>query len=53
MTSPEQLKAYKFQLLKPYRTRNAMVAGGLFALCGAIYGYSMYKTKADDFDALS
>lgn len=46
----EQLKEYKRTLLKPYRSKNRLVAGGLFALVGAIFAASMYKTRADDFD---
>ncbi|KAI8905811.1 hypothetical protein EDD86DRAFT_210869 [Gorgonomyces haynaldii] len=48
--SAEQLKQYKLSLLRPHRTRNFAVAGGLFAFCLGIYYVSMRKTASDDFD---
>ncbi|KAI8822553.1 uncharacterized protein EV422DRAFT_566233 [Fimicolochytrium jonesii] len=48
--TPEQLMQAKMQIMRPYKTRNMAVGGGLIAFVLGIYVYSMYKTGHDDFD---
>ncbi|KAH6568795.1 hypothetical protein BASA50_003055 [Batrachochytrium salamandrivorans] len=48
----EELRQYKLQALRPYRTRNIALSMGLFGSVAAIYIYTMYKMKPDDFNKL-
>ncbi|TPX55858.1 hypothetical protein PhCBS80983_g04962 [Powellomyces hirtus] len=50
--SPEQLMATKLEIMRPYKTRNMAVGGGLIAFVLGVYVYSMYKTGHDDFDTV-
>ncbi|KAJ3172510.1 hypothetical protein HDU88_005838 [Geranomyces variabilis] len=50
--TPEELMATKLQIMRPYRTRNMAVGGGLLAFVLGVYCYSMYKTGHDDFDTI-
>ncbi|KAJ3195953.1 hypothetical protein HK101_010546 [Irineochytrium annulatum] len=50
---PDQFELLKARVMKPYRQRNAAVGLALVGFCGLVYGYSMYKTKIEDFDSFS
>ncbi|KAK5664803.1 Cytochrome c oxidase assembly factor 3, mitochondrial [Batrachochytrium dendrobatidis] len=50
--TPEELRKYKLQILRPYRTRNMVLSMGLFGSVAAIYAYTMYKMRPDDFNKL-
>jgi hypothetical protein len=50
--TPTQLRDYKRHLMKPYRKSNMLLAGAMFTGVAAIYAFSMYKTRQDDFSAL-
>ncbi|KAJ3013746.1 hypothetical protein HKX48_005533 [Thoreauomyces humboldtii] len=50
--TPDQLMAAKLDIMRPYRTRNILVGGGLLGFVFGVYAYSMYKTGHDDFDTL-
>ena len=46
----EQVVQMKRKLLRPHRTRNALVSGSLFTFCALVFVYSAYKTSPDNFD---
>ncbi|KAI8913715.1 hypothetical protein BC831DRAFT_489968 [Entophlyctis helioformis] len=50
--SPEELREVKLQAMRPYRTRNIALSLGLFGSMLAIYGYTMYKMRPDNFNEL-
>lgn len=50
--TPEQLKEYKREAMKPFKTRNIIVSFGLFSMVGLIYGITMYKMRPDDFNTI-
>ncbi|KAI8847307.1 hypothetical protein BC829DRAFT_490752 [Chytridium lagenaria] len=56
-TLEKQLPADQFEILrervmKPYRTRNLALGLTLVGFTGAMFAYSMYKTKIEDFDSV-
>nr|KAJ3410507.1 hypothetical protein HK105_002901 [Polyrhizophydium stewartii] len=50
--TPEELHALKLEAMRPYRKRNMTLAVGLFAGVGAIFAYTMYMMRPDDFDRI-
>jgi lambda repressor-like predicted transcriptional regulator len=50
--SPTELRDYKRHLMRPYRKKNMILAGAMFTGVAAIYAFSMYKTRQDDFSSL-
>ncbi|KAJ3204292.1 hypothetical protein HDU67_009652 [Dinochytrium kinnereticum] len=48
----DQFELLKERVMKPYRARNFAIGLTLVGFCGAMFAYSMYKTKIEDFESV-
>eukprot|EP00842_Homolaphlyctis_polyrhiza_P003159 jgi/Hompol1/3844/HPOL_006780-RA len=50
--TPEEFRNFRQIAMRPYRTRNIALSLTLFGGMAAIFAFSMYKMRPDDFNKL-
>ncbi|KAJ3119031.1 hypothetical protein HDU96_003206 [Phlyctochytrium bullatum] len=47
----DQFEILQERVMRPYRQKNMVLGFTLLGFCGAMFAYSMYKTKIEDFSS--